>query len=250
MVQGEIAVSAILDLVQGRSIVELILVAIAVVGLPSLSLLYALRAREARASGDLIGRYVQTMVRGWLIAAATLIAWGASGRSFDALGLAWPPGALGLLGLWLSAAAFAFLLYSSTFGTRNFEDELPRLKRNLDRLKLAPRNLSELAVFIPVAVTAGIWEELFYRGFLMWFFAPIGGPVGAALISSLIFGAGHAYQGAGGVLRTTLVGLAFAAFYWATGSLWWLMIIHAAVDIFAGVLAYRIYSAERAASRA
>lgn len=238
-------------IVEGRSALELALVAVALVILPAMSVYFGLRGnRRAPAPRELLSRYFQTMLRGWLIAAATLAAWKASGRPFAELGLAWPPGTGGQIGLAFAAAGALALLYSATFGFRLKDSELARWKERLDALKIAPRTFGEFAAFTPVAITAGVWEELFYRGFLMWFFAPIGGIAGAAVISSAIFGLGHAYQGLAGVLRTTLAGLVFAAFYWATGSLWWLMILHAAVDVFAGLLAFRVYAASRKRKKA
>jgi membrane protease YdiL (CAAX protease family) len=110
--------------------------------------------------------------------------------------------------------------------------------------------LGELAVFVPVAITAGVWEELLYRGFLIWFLAPTTGLAGAVLISSAIFGLGHAYQGWRGVLTTALVGLIFAVLYVASGSLWWLMLAHAIVDIYGGIAAFRIAALFRRAEPA
>ena len=236
-------IEAFHDLIRERTAVELSLAAIAVLALPAMSLLFGLRSAKSKSRDRLVGRYLQTMTRGWLIAGATLLAWQVSGRQFAEIGLAWPPGPGGAIGHVFAALGFVALLYSATVGFRPGQDELARWRRALDALRIAPRSIGELLVFIPVAVTAGVWEELFYRGFLMWFFEPIGGVVGAALISSLVFGAGHAYQGLQGVVRTTLVGFFFAVAYAATGSLWWLMILHAAVDVFAGVLAFRVYAA-------
>lgn len=236
---------AISSIIEGRSAIELALVAVAVFALPAASLIFGLRASKSGRRKNLVGRYFQTMTRGWLIAAATLLAWRISGRPFSELGLAWPPSLGGQIGLAFAAIGVVALLYSATIGFKVSEDELARWKRGLDAMRIAPRTFREFAAFVPVAITAGVWEELFYRGFLMWFFAPIGGAAGAAVISSVVFGLGHAYQGVAGVLRTTAVGLAFAAFYWATGSLWWLMALHAAIDVFAGLLAFRVYSADR-----
>lgn len=239
---------ALHSLIAGRSVLELALVAIALVLLPSMSLYYGVKAGRAPAAvqGNLVGRYLQIMVRGWAIAAAVLFAWVAAGRPLNGLGLEWPPDAMGLAGLGLAVLVVLIFLFMAMFRFDPSKDELKRWKRQLDALKLAPRNLGELAAFLPVAVTAGVWEELFYRGFLMWFLAPATGVVGAIVASSLIFGAGHAYQGWRGVYRTTLVGCFFGGGYALTGSLWWLMAIHATADVFSGVLAYRVYAKLRA----
>lgn len=235
------------SLISSRSPLEILLVALALFVLPAFSLFYGVRsAGERRIGSDkLIGRYMRTMLRGWIVAAAVLIAWKLAGRSFDDLGLAWPPAPLELAAIAFALAAVAVLAWQATFGFRPSEKDIAAWKRQLDALKLAPRNARELLAFIPVSITAGVWEELFYRGFLMWFFAPLAGVAGSIAITSVIFGVGHAYQGWKGVVRTTIAGALFAAGYALTASLWWLMIIHAAIDVFAGVLAWRVYSMHR-----
>ena len=230
-----------------RSALELALVAFALFVLPALSLFYGLRsANERRVGSDkLIGRYMRTMLRGWVVAAAVLVAWKLAGRSFDDLGLKWPPEPLEFAAIAFALTTIAVLAWQVSFGFRPSEKDIAAWKRQLDALKLAPRNAKELLAFIPVSITAGVWEELFYRGFLMWFFAPLAGVVGSIVITSIIFGIGHAYQGWKGVVRTTLAGAFFATGYALTGSLWWLMILHAAIDVFAGILAWRVYSIHR-----
>ncbi len=52
----------------------------------------------------------------------------------------------------------------------------------------------------------------------------------AALLSSLVFGLGHAYQGPKGVLKTGLFGLAIAGLCLLTGSIWLLIVLHREQD--------------------
>lgn len=76
-----------------------------------------------------------------------------------------------------------------------------------------------------------VYEELLARGFLLQrsrlLIAGIWGPV---LLSSLLFGLGHGYQGWIGIAQTALVGviLARATLYW--GTLWPAIIAHAALN--------------------
>ena len=58
------------------------------------------------------------------------------------------------------------------------------------------------------------------------------------LASTLLFGLGHAYQGAGGIVRTGIVGLLFAGVYVTTGSLLAAMLLHAVIDAASGMVAY------------
>lgn len=99
---------------------------------------------------------------------------------------------------------------------------------------LLPRTRLERRAFAGLAVSAGICEEVIYRGFglaaLRWAFpdASDGLLIG---ISSGAFGIAHLYQGAPGVALTGLLGAYFAWFTIATGSLLPAMLLHALVDL-------------------
>ena len=46
-----------------------------------------------------------------------------------------------------------------------------------------------------------------------------------------MFGIGHAYQGIGGIIATTIIGLILTAIYVLTAQLWLVVVIHVLVDI-------------------
>ena len=54
------------------------------------------------------------------------------------------------------------------------------------------------------------------------------------MISSIVFGVGHLYQGPTGALRTGVIGMVFAVLTIATGSLWVPMLVHVLIDVFQG----------------
>ena len=72
-----------------------------------------------------------------------------------------------------------------------------------------------------LSITAGVVEEIVYRGFVLWYLANFMPLWAALLLSSVFFGLGHSYQGKSGALRTGLVGLVFAILYVMSGSIWW-----------------------------
>jgi len=98
---------------------------------------------------------------------------------------------------------------------------------------LLPRTAVERRVFAVLAVTAGICEELLYRGFglaaLRWV-APDLGTSALIVITGAGFGLAHLYQGRMGVIATGLLGAYFAWIVIATGSLVPVMILHALLD--------------------
>ena len=105
---------------------------------------------------------------------------------------------------------------------------------------ILPRTTTEFRWFLPLATTAGICEELIYRGYLTWLLASyIGLPLGAA-VSVAIFGITHAYLGKQGVIRATVVGVIFAAVVIFVRSLYPAMLVHAIVDLGSGMLGYAV----------
>jgi membrane protease YdiL (CAAX protease family) len=229
------------SLLTGHTGLDLLLLFFAVVLMPALSAFTGRQlARKPAERRNLTSRYWQTLTRGWLVAIVVVAVWYRTGRPLGTLGLDWP---IGTRGIW----GFGFDALLAVVSAMQLA-RLPQLARKspekaravLERLKITPRTKTQLLVFLAVAVTAGVWEELLYRGFLMWFLAPRGLAV-AVIGSSLIFGLGHAYQGGRGMLVTAGVGLAFALAYAATASLWWLMLAHALIDIHGGIAAYNLH---------
>ena len=85
-----------------------------------------------------------------------------------------------------------------------------------------------------VAITAGICEEIIFRGFLLRYLHVFPWTLNltlALLISSVIFGFHHLYQGAGGVAGTAIVGVLFGLLFVLTGSLLLPIIFHGAIDL-------------------
>jgi hypothetical protein len=85
--------------------------------------------------------------------------------------------------------------------------------------------------------TAGFLEELLWRGYLMNRLVDLQGKktklawVISLVGSAIFFGLGHTYQGLGGVIRITAVGLLFgAAFLTVRRNLWPVIIAHAVLN--------------------
>jgi membrane protease YdiL (CAAX protease family) len=107
------------------------------------------------------------------------------------------------------------------------------------------RHLSHIAFFLPVSrserrwfaavcVSAGICEELIFRGFLIRYaeaVVPGLGWTGAILAAALVFGLDHGYQGWKGMLQTAFLALVFTLLFVLAGNLWVPMIAHALLDL-------------------
>jgi len=151
---------------------------------------------------------------------------------FPSMGLARAP--LGQLLLWTGALTLTALLLLGGFflirralGIR----EAPILTR------LLPRTSREKAWFAVLSLSAGVGEEIAYRGFLIPILSAIlGWAWGAALLASVVFGLLHAYQGWLGIFRTAILGMVLAGSFLLTGSLWPAILSHAFLDVLAGIV--------------
>jgi membrane protease YdiL (CAAX protease family) len=97
---------------------------------------------------------------------------------------------------------------------------------------------------LTVWIFVALLEELLFRGYLMTQLAlllpaSLWGLAANLLISSLIFGLAHAYQGPSGVVSAGLIGLLIGIVFLASGfNLWLAILIHACIDTFQLTLLY------------
>jgi membrane protease YdiL (CAAX protease family) len=218
-----------------------ILLEIAVVFVP----LYVLLIMSARMGGDdfvslggglvLAGGplvnlgLIVTLIIFWVVSRMRGSVWGA-------FGLARPKSWVLtiLMGIGVTVAiilSFALLMPLITLA-------FPNTQQDLGRFDFLHGDLPNLIVNVVAAwFTAGFVEELLWRGYLMNRLVDLQGNrtkltwVIALVGSAIIFGLGHTYQGLGGVIRITAVGLLFgAAFLTVRRNLWPVIIAHAVLD--------------------
>jgi len=102
--------------------------------------------------------------------------------------------------------------------------------------RILPQSTIELLPFLALAITAGLCEEFLYRGFAMAVLARLGSSAWVAvLLSSILFGLAHLYQGRGGFFTTLVIGTVFGTGRIAYDSLVPVIFWHSAVDLVAGV---------------
>jgi uncharacterized protein len=100
---------------------------------------------------------------------------------------------------------------------------------------LAPHSAVEMLLWIALSLSAGFCEETIFRGyFLRQFASPAHRIWIGVLVSSLLFGISHGYEGASGMIAITAFGALFCALAIARSTLRPGMIAHAWHDIFTG----------------
>ncbi|MDA0680357.1 MAG: CPBP family intramembrane metalloprotease [Proteobacteria bacterium] len=195
-------------------------------------------------AGEVVDRtklYVATVTGHWILFLIAIVLWRSQGRDWSTLGFGFTIDTGLMVGAGLTVAAILLLVMQLRRVSAAGMPEIRDARAHLGNLEIViPRNGNELGRFYGVALTAGIVEETLWRGFMIWYFSQFLLLWSAALISAIGFGLAHAYQGVNNLPKITLVGAAFVGLYLVTGSLWLPMVLHAAVDVLQGRLAFDV----------
>ncbi len=194
-----------------------------------------LKRIAAGAPPDRIRLYQQTLVMEWVAFAAVAGAWAMLGRPVAELGFTASSPTQIWVGASVVALVTAYLLYAWRAARKMSDEEKSTAAAGLGTLvHFLPQDDRDYRHFVSVSITAGIVEEFLYRGFAFWYLAHFMPMWAVVLVSSVAFGLGHTYQGASGVLRVALAGIAFGILYVLTGSIWLPMLAHVVLDILQG----------------
>ncbi|MFY7794650.1 MAG: CPBP family intramembrane glutamic endopeptidase [Chitinophagaceae bacterium] len=105
-----------------------------------------------------------------------------------------------------------------------------------------PVHSSELPAYLLLSLSAAVFEETIYRGFMVTYFLPAsrgaeGWPLAAATIPALLFSLAHYYQGWKAVVKIWGFSVGLGGIFMISGSLWPVMAIHFIIDFGGGCLA-------------
>lgn len=183
--------------------------------------------------------YFFAMLSQWIISGVVLTAWITNRRPWAWLGVI-PVFTYAALGIAIGVALIVTLMALRSRGADR-ETMMARARARLAHVEaMLPHTVNELRLFSGLSITAGVCEELLFRGFMIWYLQHWLGLIPAAIVSSVFFGFGHLYQGLKGVLQTGLVGAFMATVYLVSGSLVLPMLIHALMDLYAGYVGYQL----------
>jgi membrane protease YdiL (CAAX protease family) len=189
--------------------------------------------------------YRRAIIGQWFFAALAVLLWATTRRPWRGLGVLLPSSPTRLLVSVLLVAIVALFVAVQTTSVRRAPADVRRsLRPRLGSYTfLLPHTPREYRWFLCLAVTAGVCEELLYRGYLVWVLQPFLGLGGAVVASVVLFGAAHAYQGRAGAIKATIAGAVMGVIVVACGWVVPAMLVHALVDLSAGVVGYAILTA-------
>jgi membrane protease YdiL (CAAX protease family) len=179
----------------------------------------------------------------WVLVAACAWVLARRGLALADLGLRGPPPVLAVMAAALLAGSLVGGALASLRALARLTD--PGRLGHLQKVaRILPASGGERAAFVVVALTAGVCEEILYRGFLIY---ALGGALHstwvALAVAAVFFGGAHAYQGPRGVATTGLLGAILGGLYVLCGSLWPGIGLHAVVDLANGFALGRLAGA-------
>jgi len=232
-----------------HSIFDHLLVLILVVLFPLWSWYDIRKKQKALAESDevdhnTVHEYKLTMLSLWGLCAIGLAVWFLQSRPSELLGLGREiPSILRWAGGIAIAVAGLVFTYWQAEQVKKDDKALDGIRKQLGELSFyLPKTRTELRWFNRVAFSAGICEEILYRGYLIWYIALFTGSIPALFLSSIAFGIAHSYQGPGNAVRCGFLGLWLGTIYLITGTLWIPMLTHFLYDVIGGRIIYSVFS--------
>ena len=138
----------------------------------------------------------------------------------------------------LCGLACVFLLYQTILpliSAKHREEAKKQLAddKRAGAIKVLPRTRKEKRTFFLLALSAGICEEIVFRGFTAFLLQTVFPDIPIyliILIPSVVFGIAHFYQGVHGVIMTGVAGAVLMFLFLVSGSLIPCMILHFLAD--------------------
>lgn len=181
--------------------------------------------------------YQSTIAVQWSLVAIVLATWFAVGRERTEIGLDLPLGMQSLVGLAITAVLLVALHLQSAAVRRDGEAARESMRAQLGAVQaFLPRTPAEVRWFRALAITAGVCEEVLYRGFLIAYLGSLFGIWPAVAVAAVMFGVAHLYQGRANALKGCVGALLAGLLYVGCGTLLWPMILHTALDLHGGAL--------------
>ena len=203
------------------------------------SKLKKLLAQPSLSGTDRLALYASTIAFQWVIAAVAVWRAWARGLRLADLGLVHQRSLRVLIAAGIGAVTLGTFQWLNLRRVGHMKSNAPSLMRRLAE-RILPRSTKELSLYLVLALTAGICEEFLYRGFTMAALARVGLPTWSAiLLSSVLFGLAHLYQGRPGLVSTLVIGIVFGTARTVYDSLLPAAAWHAAFDAVAGLAGRR-----------
>jgi len=185
----------------------------------------------------------------WMITLVVLASWFLHGRDAELLGITrFPFISTPVL---LFTLLFAGLYTADSFHSLRNTSSVEKIKEDWkQRAPFLPVDKNELPAYIIMCITAGICEEIIFRGFLItyvrsFFELSRYATTWAVVIPAIVFAAAHYYQEMKAVVKIALLSVLFGFIFIYSGSLWIVIVLHFGIDLVGGLLSIRYLDEEK-----
>lgn len=171
-----------------------------------------------------------------LIVATT---WRLPNRTLSSLGLDWPDFNVYVFLFLTIVGVFYFFDIFFQYGSRRWRERTYQERHKV--FSFVPVDKNEMLHFTFLAIAAGIGEEIIFRGYLIhyltfWTGVTTNGVIIACIFSSALFAFLHGYQGVKSMFKIFFLALLFCGIFVYSQSLWLVIIVHALIDVFSGLI--------------
>jgi len=201
------------------------------------------KLKKSIADGDnnkKIKFYRETIFWSWIPVILIFLLLPISGISVDSIGIKWIHIDTSSLSKWVVYPVIGFYFFHLLYNIyliiifKSNKDSRAKAAKSVPHFRwVFPITPKEKRVWTLVSISAGITEEILYRGYLFYALAivfPNLSLIHILLITTLIFGIGHIYLGKE-VIKSTILGLIFGIFYIVFDSVIPVIIIHITQDL-------------------
>ena len=142
---------------------------------------------------------------------------------------------------WLAATLLMVLFFIDLVHSFFFDKDRNSPQKHLEtKVPFLPKEYNELPYYTIMCLSAGVGEEILYRGFMVTYFIDpfeVGFPWIALLLPALLFSLAHYYQGYFAVLKIFILSVLFAIIFIWSSSLILPIVIHFLIDFIGGWIA-------------
>lgn len=201
--------------------------------------LNGMRGKHAATGSHKLALYLWTMTWEWILTATVWLGIRKRMRLRDLIGGRWASMEDFFLDVVFAGAFWGCAMFvlgvTAKLMHLDHPGKLESLRHQLNFM--SPSTNLELGIWFCVSATAGFCEEIIFRGYLQRQFAAMtNSMLAGVLLSAMVFGASHGYEGVARMILIAIFGLMFGLLAWWRKSLRAGMMAHAWHDALSGAL--------------